>query len=32
MVAVGLLYLFGRCGLTGTNLGLVMGHTVLAIP
>jgi putative spermidine/putrescine transport system permease protein len=32
VVAVGLLYLFGRFGLTGTNLGLVIGHTVLAIP
>jgi putative spermidine/putrescine transport system permease protein len=32
VVAVGLLYLFARFGLTGTNLGLVIGHTVLAIP
>ncbi|RDU99521.1 ABC transporter permease subunit [Trinickia dinghuensis] len=32
VVAVGLLYLFSRFGLTGTNLGLVIGHTVLAIP
>ncbi len=32
VVAVGLLYLFGRLGLTGTNLGLIVGHTVLAIP
>jgi putative spermidine/putrescine transport system permease protein len=32
VVAVGLLYLFARLGLTGTNTGLVIGHTVLAIP
>ncbi|KAA0999314.1 ABC transporter permease subunit [Paraburkholderia panacisoli] len=32
VVAVGLLYLFARFGLTGTNAGLVIGHTVLAIP
>jgi putative spermidine/putrescine transport system permease protein len=32
VVAVGLLYLFANLGLTGTNLGLVIGHTVLAIP
>lgn len=32
VVAVGLLYLFARLGLTGTNAGLVIGHTVLAIP
>jgi putative spermidine/putrescine transport system permease protein len=32
VVAVGLLYLFSRFGLTGTNTGLVIGHTVLAIP
>jgi len=32
VVAVGLLYLFARLGLTGTNTGLVVGHTVLAIP
>jgi ABC-type spermidine/putrescine transport system permease subunit II len=32
VIAVGLLYLFARLGLTGTNTGLVIGHTVLAIP
>lgn len=32
VVAVGLLYLFARFGLTGTNTGLIVGHTVLAIP
>lgn len=32
VVAVGLLYLFSRFGLTGTNAGLIIGHTVLAIP
>ncbi len=32
VVAVGLLYLLGRFGLTGTNTGLIIGHTVLAIP
>ncbi|MFL9986037.1 ABC transporter permease subunit [Paraburkholderia sediminicola] len=32
VVAVGLLYLFANLGLTGTNTGLVIGHTVLAIP
>ncbi len=32
VIAVGLFYLFARLGLVGTNLGLVIGHTVLAIP
>lgn len=32
VVAVGLLELLGNLGLAGTNLGLVIGHTVLAIP
>lgn len=32
VVAIGLLYLFAHFGLTGTDLGLVIGHTVLAIP
>jgi putative spermidine/putrescine transport system permease protein len=32
VVAVGLLYLLSRFGLTGTNTGLIIGHTVLAIP
>ena len=31
-IAVGLFYLFARLGLVGTDLGLVIGHTVLAIP
>jgi len=32
VVAVGLFYLFSRLGLVGTDLGLTIGHTVLAIP
>lgn len=32
VVAVGLFYLFARLGLVGTEIGLVVGHTVLAIP
>jgi len=32
VIAVGLFYLFARLGLTGTNVGLVLGHTVLGIP
>jgi putative spermidine/putrescine transport system permease protein len=32
VTAVGLFYLFSRIGLAGTNAGLVIGHTVLAIP
>jgi ABC-type spermidine/putrescine transport system permease subunit II len=32
VVAVGLFYLFSRMGLVGTDLGLSIGHTVLAIP
>ncbi|MFT4266275.1 MAG: ABC transporter permease subunit [Xenophilus sp.] len=32
VVAIGLLYLFAHLGLTGTDAGLVIGHTVLAIP
>jgi len=32
VIAVGLFYLFARMGLTGTDAGLVLGHTVLAIP
>lgn len=31
-IAVSLFYLFARLGLVGTDLGLVIGHTVLAIP
>jgi putative spermidine/putrescine transport system permease protein len=32
VTAVGLFYLFSRIGLAGTDAGLVIGHTVLAIP
>lgn len=32
IIAVGLFYLFARIGLVATDLGLVIGHTVLAIP
>lgn len=32
VIAVGLFYLFARIGLVATNLGLIIGHTVLAIP
>jgi putative spermidine/putrescine transport system permease protein len=32
IIAVGLFYLFARIGLVGTVLGLVIGHTVLAVP
>lgn len=32
VVAVGLFYLFSRLSLVGTDIGLVIGHTVLAIP
>lgn len=32
VIAVGLFYLFARLGLNGTDLGLIIGHTVLAIP
>jgi len=32
VTAVGLFYLYARIGLAGTNAGLVIGHTVLAIP
>jgi ABC-type spermidine/putrescine transport system permease subunit I len=32
VIALGLLYLFSRLGLAGTDLGLVLGHTVLALP
>lgn len=32
VTAVGLFYLYSRLGLAGTNAGLVIGHTVLAIP
>lgn len=32
IIAVGLFYLYARLGLLGTNLGLTLGHTVLAVP
>ncbi|MGD8563405.1 MAG: ABC transporter permease subunit [Desulfarculaceae bacterium] len=32
VIAVGLFYLFAQMGLAGTDSGLVIGHTVLAIP
>ena len=32
ITAVALFYLFARMGLVGTDLGLVLGHTTLAIP
>ncbi|MCC7045471.1 MAG: ABC transporter permease subunit [Alphaproteobacteria bacterium] len=32
IIAVALFYLYARLGLVGTSLGLVIGHTVLAVP
>jgi ABC-type spermidine/putrescine transport system permease subunit I len=32
VIALGLLYLFSRMGLAGKDLGLILGHTVLALP
>lgn len=32
VIALGLLYLFSRMGLAGKDIGLVLGHTVLALP
>jgi ABC-type spermidine/putrescine transport system permease subunit I len=32
IIAVGMFYLFARLGLIATDLGLIIGHTVLAIP
>jgi ABC-type spermidine/putrescine transport system permease subunit I len=32
IIAVSLFYLFARLGLVGTTVGLILGHTVLAIP
>ncbi len=32
IIAVALYYLFARIGLVGTSTGLVIGHTVLAVP
>lgn len=32
ILAVGLFYFFARVGLVGTSLGLMIGHTVIAVP
>lgn len=32
LIAVALFYLFARTGLVGTNLGLILGHTVVCLP
>ncbi len=32
ITAVGLFYLYAKIGLVGTTLGLILGHTVLAVP
>src|SRR5206468_4614876 len=32
IIAVGMFYLFARVGLVGTALGLILGHTVIAVP
>jgi putative spermidine/putrescine transport system permease protein len=32
IIAVALFYLYARIGLVGTSFGLVLGHTVLAVP
>ena len=32
VIAVGLFYLFAQIGLVATDLGLIIGHTVLALP
>ncbi len=32
IIAVALFYLYARLGLLGSNFGLVLGHTVLAVP
>jgi putative spermidine/putrescine transport system permease protein len=32
IIAVALFYLYARVGLVGTSLGLILGHTVLAVP
>lgn len=32
IIAVALFYLYARIGLVGTTLGLIIGHTVLAVP
>ena len=32
IIAVGMFYFFASIGLVGTNLGLILGHTVVAVP
>ncbi|MFT4194618.1 ABC transporter permease subunit [Ottowia sp.] len=32
IIAVGMFYFFAKVGLVGTSLGLVLGHTVIAVP
>jgi ABC-type spermidine/putrescine transport system permease subunit II len=32
IIAVGLFYLFARVGLVGSSFGLMLGHTVIAVP
>ncbi len=32
IIAVGLFYMFSRVGLIGSSFGLVLGHTVIAVP
>ncbi len=32
IVAIGLFYLFAKLGLVGSSIGLVIGHTVIALP
>ena len=32
IIAIALFYLYAKLGLVGTNIGLILGHTVLAIP
>ena len=32
IIAVGMFYFFSKIGLVGTSLGLVLGHTVIAVP
>lgn len=32
ILSVGLFYLYAKIGLVGTNLGLIIGHTVIAVP
>ncbi|MFT3691057.1 ABC transporter permease subunit [Paenirhodobacter sp.] len=32
ILSVGLFYLYAKIGLVGTNIGLIIGHTVIAVP